>query len=302
MVTLHTHALTIFRGGLAVWLPALLLSAPSPIDAKEPAVPPTTQAATDKADKDTADRDAVAAAARLYEERSVRVDEAGTPVAFRYRLLLPDRTAGDAPTPPRQPLVLFLHGAGERGSDNLVQLKYLPTWLADPATRRRHPCFVLAPQCRQDERWVDVSWADGVSTPQSVAPSVDLAAAVAALNDVLASEAVDTGRIYLTGLSMGGFGTWDLATRTPERFAAILPICGGGDERVAGRLAALPTWCFHGDADTAVPVARSRSMIAAVRAAGGRPVYSELPGVGHDSWTPAYRDPFVLDWLFTQRR
>ena len=262
----------------------------------------TDKAAANKAERDQADRDAVAAAARLYEERSVRVDERGEPVEFRYRLLVPDSTVGDAAPSARSPLVLFLHGAGERGSDNLAHLKYLPTWLADPAARRRHPCFVLAPQCRADKRWVDVSWADGASTPQAAAPSVDLAAAVAALDDVLAREAVDTGRIYLTGLSMGGFGTWDLAARMPERFAAILPVCGGGDERVAGRIAALPTWCFHGDADKAVPVARSRSMIAAVRTAGGQPIYSELPGVGHDSWTSAYRDPFVLDWLFTQRR
>ncbi len=245
---------------------------------------------------------ALATAASLYQERTVRVDEGGTPVEFRYRLLLPEALPDAAATVARHPLVLFLHGAGERGSDNVVQLKYLPTWLADSAARRRHPCFVLAPQCRTDERWVDVSWGDGASTPQPPVPTVDLAAAIAALDDVVAREAVDRDRIYLTGLSMGGFGTWDLAARLPERFAAILPVCGGGDERVAARTAKLPTWCIHGDADKAVPVTRSRSMIAAVRAAGGRPIYSELPGVGHDSWTPAYRDPFVLDWLFTQRR
>jgi predicted peptidase len=118
---------------------------------------------------------------------------------------------------------------------------------------------------------------------------------------VISHEAVDPARIYLTGLSMGGYGTWDLAARQPERFAAILPICGGGDEATTARLAKLPIWCFHGDADTVVPVERSRTMIAAVRAASGSPKYSELPGVGHDSWTPAYRDPAVLDWLFTQK-
>ncbi len=242
--------------------------------------------------------DAETEVARLYEERSALVEEGGKPVEFRYRLLRPEPLPADG----RHPLVLFLHGAGERGSDNLKQLKYLPTWLAEPALRRRHPCFVLAPQCRMDERWVDVSWADGHSTPQAAAPTADLAAAVAALEDVLAREPVDPSRIYLTGLSMGGFGTWDLAARMPERFAAILPVCGGGDERVAARIARLPTWCFHGDADRAVPVERSRIMIGAVQAAGGRPIYSELAGVGHDSWTPAYRDAFVLDWLFAQRR
>ncbi|MFM8891378.1 MAG: dienelactone hydrolase family protein [Planctomycetia bacterium] len=238
----------------------------------------------------------------LYEERSVSVVDRGADVAFRYRLLRPEAAGDAARSAARHPLVLFLHGAGERGGDNVKQLKYLPTWLAEPELRRRHPCFVLAPQCRMDERWVDVSWADGASTPQASAPTPDLAAAIAALADVMAREAVDPARVYLTGLSMGGFGTWDLAARMPERFAAIMPVCGGGDDRLAGRIVSLPIWCFHGDADQAVPVRRSRDMIAAVIAAGGRPIYSDLAGVGHDSWTPAYRDRFVLDWLFGQRR
>lgn len=280
------------RTAAAVCLAATLACHVAAIHAQEPAV--TKTAADTRGDASDAD------VATLYEERSIRVAVDGTEVAFRYRLLLPGRSPAGSTS--RYPLVLFLHGAGERGDDNLKQLKYLPTWLADPVVRRRHPCFVLAPQCRTDERWVDVSWADGQSTPQAAAPCVDLAAAVAALDDVLSREAVDPGRIYLTGLSMGGFGTWDLAARMPDRFAAILPVCGGGDERVARRIAALPTWCFHGDADNAVPVGRSRAMIRAIEEAGGRPIYSELAGVGHDSWTPAYRDAFVLDWLFAQRR
>jgi predicted peptidase len=236
--------------------------------------------------------------ADLYEHRATTVADGDRRVEFRYRLMRPAAVAAGV----RLPLVLFLHGAGECGVDNEKQLKYLPTWLAEEEPRRRHPCFVLAPQCREDERWVDVSWADDESTPQQPEPTLDLAAAVAALDDVLARELVDPARIYLTGLSMGGYGTWDLAIRMPHRFAAILPVCGGGDERLAARAAPLPIWCVHGDADTAVPVRRSRDMVAAIAAAGGRPVYSELPGVGHDSWTSAYRDGFVLDWLFSQRR
>ena len=236
--------------------------------------------------------------ADLYEHRVTNVADGDRRVEFRYRLMRPAAVAAGV----RLPLVLFLHGAGECGVDNEKQLKYLPTWLAEQEPRRRHPCFVLAPQCREDERWVDVSWADDESTPQQPEPTLDLAAAVAALDDVLAREPVDPARIYLTGLSMGGYGTWDLAIRVPHRFAAILPVCGGGDERLAARAAPLPIWCVHGDADTAVPVRRSRDMVAAIAAAGGRPVYSELPGVGHDCWTSAYRHGFVLDWLFSQRR
>ncbi|RLS77311.1 MAG: phospholipase [Planctomycetota bacterium] len=237
--------------------------------------------------------------AQVYEERSIAVPEGEGTATFRYRLLKPLH-ADDAGR--HWPLVLFLHGAGERGDDNAMHLKFLPKWLAAPEMRERYPCFVLVPQCRKGHQWVDVPWADQQSTPQAPGPTTDLAAAVAALDDVIAKERVDTSRIYLTGLSMGGYGTWDLGARMPERFAALLPICGGGDENTVGRIAKLPVWCFHGDADTAVPVGRSRAMIEALRAAGGSPKYSELPGVGHDSWTPAYRDPAVLDWLFEQSR
>jgi predicted peptidase len=239
-----------------------------------------------------------------FADRSVTVTEDGEPVVFRYRLLEPPQGISGASRPPggKVPVVLFLHGAGERGSDNEQQLKYLPTWLAEPAARERYPCFLVAPQCRSDHRWVEVAWNDRASTPQAAIPTTDMAAAVAALEATLALEAADPRRVFLTGLSMGGFGAWDLAARMPERFAALLPICGGGDERTAPRLVDLPVWCFHGDADTAVPVERSRRMIAALEAAGGSLKYSELPDVGHDSWTPAYRDPAVLDWLFRQSR
>lgn len=232
-----------------------------------------------------------------FHARTVTVTEAGEAVEFRSQLLAPPAIEPGR----RYPLVVFLHGAGERGRDNEKQLKYLPIWMTEAPLRERHPCFLLAPQCRGDERWVDISWADKKSTPQGP-PTTDMLAVIAALNAVIAAEPVDPGRIYLTGLSMGGYGSWDLAARQPERFAALLPICGGGDEATAPRLAKLPIWCFHGDADQVVPVERSRSMIEAVRAAGGCPKYSELPGVGHDSWTPAYRDPAVLDWLFAQAK
>jgi len=239
-----------------------------------------------------------------FVDRSVTVSEDGGPVVFRYRLLEPPPgRAGSSESAARKvPVVLFLHGAGERGSDNKQQLKYLPTWLAEPAARERHPCFVIAPQCRTDHRWVEVAWNDRARTPQAATLTTDMAAAVAALEATLELAAADPRRVYLTGLSMGGFGAWDLAARMPERFAALVPICGGGDERTAPRLVDLPVWCFHGDADTVVPVERSRRMIAALEAAGGHPKYSELRDVGHDSWTPAYRDPAVLDWLFQQSR
>ncbi|MEI7782166.1 MAG: PHB depolymerase family esterase, partial [Planctomycetota bacterium] len=205
----------------------------------------------------------VAAANDVYEFRAVTVAAGEDSVEFGYRLLTPPAIDPGK----KYPLVLFLHGAGERGTDNIMQLKYLPAWLAAPDLRRKHPCFVIAAQCRMDERWVDVSWADKTSAPQAPEPTIDLQAAAAMIDDVMQSGPVDPARVYLTGLSMGGYGTWDLATRMPERFAAVLPICGGGDERTAARIAKLPIWAVHGDADKAVPVERSRSMVAAVEAA-----------------------------------
>ena len=239
-----------------------------------------------------------AAPTDVYESRKVVTTEDGSRAEFSYRLLRP--AAVDPTT--RDPVILFLHGAGERGSDNAKQLKYLPAWMGEPDLRHRYPCFVVVPQCREEHKWVDVDWSQAESSRQTTQPTVDLAAAVAALDTVMQDEPVDPDRVFLTGLSMGGYGTWDLAARMPDRFAAILPICGGGDIATATRIARLPIWCFHGDADDAVPVERSRQMIAAVKAAGGKPRYSELPGVGHDSWTPAYRDPAVLEWLFDQSR
>ena len=239
-----------------------------------------------------------AAAPAGFEERTVSVSEEGTPVAFKYRLLKPAAVEPGK----KYPLVLFLHGAGERGSDNELQLMYLPTWLAEEENRRRHPCFVLVPQCRTDHRWVEIDWSAKKSLPQKPDMTVDMTAAVAALDAVMQAEPVDPGRVFLTGISMGGYGSWDLAARMPERFAAVIPICGGGDEATAPKLKALPIWCFHGDIDKAVPVERSRTMVDAVKAAGGTAKYTEYAGVGHDSWTPAYRDPATLDWLFRQHR
>lgn len=233
-----------------------------------------------------------------YEERTVDVVADGPPLPFHYRLLRPETIEPGK----RYPLVLFLHGAGERGSDNTSQLKYLPTWLAELPLRQQFPCFVVAPQCRAEHRWSPFDWSDKTSSPLAAEPTADLAAAIAALDVVCQEEPIDESRIYLTGLSMGGYGSWELAARQPERFAAVVPICGGGDEAQAAKIAHLPIWCFHGAADQVVPVERSRSMIAAIKAAGGSPKYSELPGVGHDSWTPAYLDSGLLEWLFAQRR
>lgn len=216
---------------------------------------------------------------------------------FKYRLLKPPLEEGK-----KYPVILFLHGAGERGDDNRAQLKYLPTWMAEPKNREQYPCWLIAPQCRQGKLWVQVPFNSATATmPDEMGDQMRVALGI--LEKVLEHPAADSRRVYLTGLSMGGYGCWDLAIRYPEKFAAVAPICGGGDPSKAARLVGVPVWAWHGTADRAVPVDRSRVMIEAIRRAGGNPKYTELEGVGHDSWTPAYRDPEgVIPWMFAQAR
>ncbi len=205
----------------------------------------------------------------------------GAGLRLSFRLMAPAAAEGEP-----APLLVFLHGAGQCGSDNLQQLRGLPEQMALPHWRRRYPCYLLAPQCPKGAHWSDAM--------------SDLTQLIDAL---LEGCPVDRRRVYLTGLSMGGFGSWELAARRPDLFAAVVPICGGGDPPWADSLVATPIWAVHGGADESVPAAHSREMIDAVIAAGGRPRYTELPGVGHDSWTPAYRDPHgVLQWMFEQIR
>ena len=134
-------------------------------------------------------------------------------------------------------------------------------------------------------------------------PGDQMKTVIAMLDKTISEEQFDTNRIYLTGLSMGGYGTWDLAMRRPNMFAAVAPICAGADNSKVGILKDVPVWVAHGDADGAVPVARGRLAVAALKEAGGNPVYVELPGVGHNSWTPSYSDyDGLVPWMFRQKR
>ena len=124
---------------------------------------------------------------------------------------------------------------------------------------------------------------------------------LAILDEVVKRNPIDKQRVYVTGISLGGRGTWDIAQRMPDKFAAVAPICNGGYEKYAARLVGVPVWAWHGDADDVIPVERSRGMIAAIEKAGGKPKYTELKGVGHDSWTAAYTGPDnLLPWMFEQ--
>jgi predicted peptidase len=212
-----------------------------------------------------------------------------------YRLLTP-ATVEDGK---RYPLVIFLHGAGERGTDNDKQLLHgVPQFVAN---RDKYPCFLIAPQCPDGKKWVEVDWsADTHALPKDPGEVGKLLLAL--IEKSIKDLPVDPRRVYITGLSMGGYGTWDLLARRPDLFAAAAPVCGGADEATAARIKDVPIWAFHGAKDTAVKPARSRNMIAALRKAGGKPKYTEYPDVGHNSWDPAYKDPELFKWLFAQTK
>ncbi|MBL8729769.1 MAG: dienelactone hydrolase family protein [Planctomycetes bacterium] len=233
-----------------------------------------------------------AAATADFQSGGVTVDGQ----RYGYRLLAPLPQWRHVP----QPLVVFLHGAGERGSENERQLAWLPEQLAQPAWRDRQPCWVLCVQCPFGETWADVPWTDVASHAMQPQPTRALRAVSMAMDSVLARPGVDAARVYLVGLSMGGFGAFDLAARQPERFAALLAICGGGDPAMASRLLGLPITVYHGTADDVVPVQRSRVMVAALREAGALVRFHELMGVKHDAWRAAFGNGGALDWLFAQ--
>ena len=179
------------------------------------------------------------------------------------------------------PLILFLHGSHQRGGS----LATLPRCglLKFIESKEDFPFIVVSPQCPKRKYWSE-KLVDGL------------------LDEVLNEYSIDSGRIYLTGLSMGGFGTWTIAGREPDRFAAIAPICGGGKPDLAENLVGVPTWAFHGAKDKVVPLRRSVEMIEAIRKAGGKAQLTVYPNAGHDAWTETYKNPKLYEWFLQHKR
>lgn len=181
------------------------------------------------------------------------------------------------------PLVLFLHGIGERGND-LAKLKVNgPPHMVDQG--KQFPFILVAPQCPDTEWWEN---------------EIDILFAL--LDDIEAKYRVDKNREYLTGLSMGGYGTWTMVAKQPTRFAAIAPICGGGQPETASLIKDVPMWVFHGDKDDSVPLKKSQDMVDAIKAAGGNPKFTIYPNAGHDVWTTTYSNDEFWAWLLDQRK
>lgn len=208
-------------------------------------------------------------------------------VSAQYLLFLPEGYQADKRK--NWPLMLFLHGAGERGT-NLAQVAVHgpPKIVKDQPD---FPFIVVSPQCPPGQRWSDDTL-------------------LALLDEISAKYRVDQKRVYLTGLSMGGYGTWSLGIKNPERFAALVPICGGGerinlllpDPRKLPALKTLPIWAFHGGKDNVVPLDESERMVEAFKRAGGKAKLTVYPEAGHDSWTETYKNPELYKWLLEQSR
>jgi len=207
----------------------------------------------------------------------------------------------------KYPLVLLMHGAGERGEDNEAQLVWGGALFADSMVRAKYPAIVIFPQCRTTDFWANLYYVPTDSVRfhmrSDSAPGKSMGLVLQLLDEMVASGRVDTKRIYVGGLSMGGMGTFELLWRKPGFFAAAFPICGAGDPaRVSVYANKFPIWVFHGGADPVVPVVNSHIMVRALKAAGARVTYTEYPGVGHDSWKNAFAEPQLLPWLFGNHR
>jgi predicted peptidase len=195
-----------------------------------------------------------------------------------YLLYLPE---GYGKEGTKWPLLFFLHGAGERGTDVELVKRHGPPGLVEAG--RKYPFILLSPQCPVDEYW-----------------SVPVLKAL--LDGILERYRVDRSRIYLTGMSMGGNGTWRMATAHPEIFAAIAPICGWGDTTRVSALREIPVWAFHGKKDPVIDFERGESMVNSLKSAGGNVRFTAYPEAGHDSWTETYKNPEFYEWLLGQKK
>jgi predicted peptidase len=209
-------------------------------------------------------------------------EEVKLQVKYEYLIALPEGYEADSSK--RWPMVLFLHGSGERGEDLKKLKKNGPPQLI--AQGQKIPAIVVAPQCLAEQMW----------NPHAVKALAD---------EIQRLHRVDEDRVYLTGLSMGGFGTWEAAMEYPEEWAALVPVCGGVGVRfvMMSRITAIPQWIFHGALDPVIPVSYSQKMHDGLKQLGAKEVKLTIyPDAKHDSWTQAYAEPELWQWLFSQKR
>lgn len=227
--------------------------------------------------------------------------------SLMYRMLYPTQYDINK----KYPVVLFLHGAGERGSDNEKQLVHGSKLFLDSTNRAKYPAFVIFPQCPENSFWAKMkreldNQADSLGNFKFIstgAPNKPLELVDKLIDSFARTPQVDNKKIYIAGLSMGGMGTFELLWRKPGFFAAAVPICGGGDPQKVNVYAQdFPVWVFHGASDNVVPVSNSRLMVNSLKNAGAKVKYTEYPGVGHDSWNNTFAEPDLLKWMFDQEK
>ncbi len=212
-----------------------------------------------------------------------------------YRLLLPDNYDENG----NYPLLIFFHGAGERGNDNQSQFINCVQYIYD---NMPEDCIIVAPQCPLNNQWVDTPWKDGTYSADNVPQSNELHAAMELVEELKENYAVDPDRVYAAGISMGSFAVWDSLIRYNHIFAAGIAICGAGDPTKAEVLKDTPLYVFHGETDITVPVSGSRDMVTAIREAGGTVIeYTEYPKVGHLIWDMAFAEPELLKNLLSHK-
>ncbi len=200
------------------------------------------------------------------------------------------------------PLIIFLHGAGERGNDNCAQLKHCIKYFLNDTVTSRYPFLLMVPQCPNERRWVNTDWSLPEHTMDSV-PTTELRGVMAVLDSLIDCGAVDSTRVYICGISMGGFGTWDALQRWPEKFAAAIPICGGGDPAYADRMKDIPIYIFHGLQDGIVMPSRSIQMYDALREVGNEEaILVTYPELAHGCWDEAFSTAGLFGWLFGKKK
>jgi len=234
--------------------------------------------------------------ARVYQDQSGKT--------VPYRLYIPPTHKKSH----KYPLVIWLHGGGGQGIDNLRQIQgdQVPgthIWTT-PDNQAKHPTFVVVPQITGRTGWDDIGFATGRAFDpiRDSQLSPQLAQVLGILDSVKSEFRIDAKRIYIAGQSMGGFGAWNLITKKPELFAGAIILCGGGNPFLAENVKHLPIWSFQGDADGAIIRDTNRNMIAAVKKAGGNPRYTEYPGMGHEIWNRVFKEPGLVEWLFAQHK
>lgn len=220
--------------------------------------------------------------------------------ALPYQIMFPK----DYKPGKKYPLLVVLHGAGERGDDNEAQMKYGKNVFLDSLNRINYPAIVIFPQCPKDSYWSSVK-IDRSTVPTSFVfdYSAPINWPLQAVVELVSSMKHDKKRTYIMGLSMGGMGTMEAISRNPKMFAAAVPICGGADLSYVAKYAKkVPLWVHHGDVDIVVPVRHSRELVQAVKDQGVEVRYTEYPKVNHNSWDNAFKQPDLLSWIFSHRK